>query len=121
MRLGSSDIRVHAGSARSGKRKQQEEEAVENRELAAVADRQEAVREMHDEEGDGHFSAKDESYGASEQTKEQQGSANQFKAAGYAQHGGELHFVPAHPSEHPKEFLQSVAEKGEARNQAQQA
>ena len=82
--------RVETPRTGAGSCEIKKDEAVEDRQLAFVQDRKEALRGMHHEIGDRRHARGQERGRPGEQADDQQNSADEFDDAGIARHGIEI-------------------------------
>ena len=96
------------------------EEAVEDCELAAVADGPEASRGMRLEVRDRHLSGEYKGYGTGEQAEEDQESTEGLENAGEPHLGEHLYLESAHASQPSEQLLDSVLGEGETGHDAKE-
>ena len=95
-------------------------EAIKNRDLAAVDQREKAHGQVDPEIRHGHLAAQDERGGPGEQSQDDERSAEGFKDSRYAHQRGEFRLVAAQSSEPSEEFLVAVQREGESHDDPEQ-
>src|SRR5204862_5558089 len=104
------DERADAEAAVTIRRRKQEQEAEEHRQLTAVLNRQAAFRGVLDEVRDRHLAARDERGDAREQADQDQRAAYGLDDPGRAELGANRHLVTA---ERAEQLLRTVDEEEE--------
>lgn len=116
-----SQYRVGAERAGPGGSKVEENEAIKNGELAAIADRKETTRRVHPEIGKGHFPRESEGHDRREEAEDDENAPGRFEDPGQSGQRTERNpgAMPSHATQPSEDLLDSVRPKSEAGNHAQ--
>ena len=97
--------RVEAQRAGAGEDEIEEDEAVEDRGVAAVQEREEALRRVGEEIGDGHLAGKHEGDRAGEEAEGEKRAAEELEHAGEPGSENSATFPPSIAAGKPKSFI----------------
>src|SRR5690606_25714379 len=114
---------VDREAAGAGGGHEEVDEGVEERELAAVLDRPEALRQVRDDVGGEHLDDEHQRDRAGEQAEHDQEAAERLEDAGEAEQGEELRGPAFRPeaAEPAEQLLDAVLHEEQARNDPQDA